>query len=549
MTSSNNGSTLRSVGIGSMPGDDTLMLTTLHKASGRSKTTLPTGHVWSTQIEPGLTSILRGARLTVEEHMALYKVIYEWCSRTNPPTAQHGREMYQQLCAFYAAHTTQISEAAPPSNSLLPDYYDTEWTQFAHGVPKVNHLFAYLRHFIARERAESRKEGPGVDNVALNAWKDNVFDPLAPRLAATLGDENGATKLETIRGRFAAENLDLSPQELEGMYADGNASPYAVRALTRDPTSKPALNLIARGVECVKGSFEDFALVAKALEGSYGVWVNTDGFTVGDMREIYAGMRIFELASRTPSLRHYVWSSLPGASKITGYNLQYKAEHMDAKGRVNDWMHAQASAVGPDALSWTIVITGPYMDMLKGSLFSPLNVRKDGTVVFAAPIEDSQVPMLTLKDMGWWARWTFDHRAETSGCEVNIASDPVGWEYLVKTFTKVTGKPAVFKRQTIDEWWQNFDQRAVDEQTAANERTTAEGALSIRQNFTAVWRVLRDGVIKKDFDWIRSVHPESDTVEQWMRQSDYQGMGKPVLKNALDEKNPWGAKNEVRMLL
>lgn len=34
----------------------------------------------------------------------------------------------------------------------------------------------------------------------------------------------------------------------------GNPSPYTVRALTRDPASKHALELAARGVECVKGS-------------------------------------------------------------------------------------------------------------------------------------------------------------------------------------------------------------------------------------------------------------------------------------------------------
>jgi uncharacterized protein YbjT (DUF2867 family) len=34
----------------------------------------------------------------------------------------------------------------------------------------------------------------------------------------------------------------------------GNPSPYTVRALTRDPASKHALELAACGVECVKGS-------------------------------------------------------------------------------------------------------------------------------------------------------------------------------------------------------------------------------------------------------------------------------------------------------
>jgi hypothetical protein len=65
------------------------------------------------------------------------------------------------------------------------------------------------------------------------------------------------------------------------------------------------------------GDTSNLESVAAALDGAYGVWVNIDGFTVGEQREIYAGIRIFELAKQTKSLRHYVWSSL-------GYNLKVR---------------------------------------------------------------------------------------------------------------------------------------------------------------------------------------------------------------------------------
>ena len=66
------------------------------------------------------------------------------------------------------------------------------------------------------------------------------------------------------------------------------------------------------------GDTNDLASVAAALDGAYGVMgFNIDGLTVGEQREIYAGMRIFELAKQTKSLRHYVWSSL-------GYNLKVR---------------------------------------------------------------------------------------------------------------------------------------------------------------------------------------------------------------------------------
>lgn len=85
--------------------------------------------------------------------------------------------------------------------------------------------------------------------------------------------------------------------------ADGSPSPYAVRALTRDPDNARARGLSEQGVECVKGmcfltsseglfadtctgSFEDLDSVRSALEGVYGAYINTDGFTGWLVRQV-----------------------------------------------------------------------------------------------------------------------------------------------------------------------------------------------------------------------------------------------------------------------
>ena len=53
-----------------------------------------------------------------------------------------------------------------------------------------------------------------------------------------------------------------------------------------------------------------------ALEGAYGAFVNTDSFTIGEAKEIYTGMRIFELAKQIGTLKHYVWSGLDYSFKV-----------------------------------------------------------------------------------------------------------------------------------------------------------------------------------------------------------------------------------------
>lgn len=65
------------------------------------------------------------------------------------------------------------------------------------------------------------------------------------------------------------------------------------------------------------GSFNDLDLVYTALEGVYGVFVNTDSFAHGEEHEMYLGMRIFELAKQISTVRHYTWSNIDSYYKVS----------------------------------------------------------------------------------------------------------------------------------------------------------------------------------------------------------------------------------------
>ena len=73
-------------------------------------------------------------------------------------------------------------------------------------------------------------------------------------------------------------------------------------------------------------------------------------------------------------------------------------------------------------------------------MFGPFRKREDGTYVFASPIGDGHVPMIALSDLGYFSRYAFDHRTETSGKDLEIASDLVNWNYLVSIFQKDSQK-------------------------------------------------------------------------------------------------------------
>ena len=55
----------------------------------------------------------------------------------------------------------------------------------------------------------------------------------------------------------------------------------------------------------------------------YGAWVNTDGFTIGEVKETFVGFRLFELAKQSGSVKHYVWSNLDYGSKVIHSSFYY----------------------------------------------------------------------------------------------------------------------------------------------------------------------------------------------------------------------------------
>lgn len=60
--------------------------------------------------------------------------------------------------------------------------------------------------------------------------------------------------------------------------------------------------------------------------------------------------------------------------------------------------------------------------------------------------------MVALADIGFFSRYTFDNREITSGKDLEVASEVIGWDDLAKTFTKVTGEKAIYLPLSLDEW-------------------------------------------------------------------------------------------------
>ena len=310
--------------------------------------------------------------------------------------------------------------------------------------------------------------------------------------------------------------------------SDGMPSPYAVRILTRNPDHpKVKAEFNHPNIELVQGSFTDLAKVERALEGVWGAYINTDGFTVGEQAETYYGLRIFELAACVPTMKHYIWSNLDYGLKKAGYHSEYHCGHYDGKGRIADWLTTKPFSTQADAFKWTVFTNGPYAEMLYGGNFLP-KILDDGTRVFAAPLGKGHVPIITLADLGYFSRYIFDHPAETAGKNLELASDYLAWSDLAAAFTRVTGLPAIYQPVTYQQW---LAAHPLKDAPAAVEDPSG---MSFADNFRAWWKLFEDDVCARDMEFCRRLHPKLQDIETWIRATGYDGRPKPLLKTFVD---------------
>lgn len=150
------------------------------------------------------------------------------------------------------------------------------------------------------------------------------------------------------------------------------------------------------------------------------------------------------------------------------------------------------------------------------------------------------MPLIDLEDLGRYARWIFENSEKSSGLDLRVATEQVGWEYLVKTFMEVTDKKAVYKDVTLDEFFalENFGDGHGKVGHLADFRD--DTLQTHRQNFSGYWNMWmysggNVGVIRRDYKLLDEILPDRlKTVGEWMRKSGYKGQKGTTLKDLDD---------------
>ncbi|KIW13080.1 hypothetical protein PV08_08267 [Exophiala spinifera] len=132
--------------------------------------------------------------------------------------------------------------------------------------------------------------------------------------------------------------------------------PYAIRAVTRNPSSDKARLLASQGVEVVAGDFDDPRSLEAAFVGATVIFSVTDfmqpmtsvsmrekaaasgaapGFYIRDY-EAQQNRNIIDAAAKVSTLERFIYSGLPNANKLSGGKYQH-VYFYDGKGAAEEY--------------------------------------------------------------------------------------------------------------------------------------------------------------------------------------------------------------------
>jgi uncharacterized protein YbjT (DUF2867 family) len=197
-----------------------------------------------------------------------------------------------------------------------------------------------------------------------------------------------------------------------------------VRVLTRNLESPKAKSLAARGVELVKGDFEDMASLRAALAGvsaAYSVQQWTE--KGGPEKEEQDGIR-FADAVKASGSPHLVYSSAEGVERNSGLH-HYESKWAIEK-HISD-LKLPVTILRPVGFMDTMAASGLQRGMFLGMLRASWGLSH-------------RVQFVATYDIGWFAARALEDPERYTGRVIPLAGDDVSIGDIIKTFTTVTGK-------------------------------------------------------------------------------------------------------------
>jgi uncharacterized protein YbjT (DUF2867 family) len=216
--------------------------------------------------------------------------------------------------------------------------------------------------------------------------------------------------------------------------------PFAVRAITRDPTSTKAKELAKAGAEVVAADIDDEKSLAKAFKGAYGAFCVTFFWAHLKPEKELSEARNMAKAAKDAGVKHVIWSTLEDTRKSIPLSDgrmptlmgKYKVPHFDAKGEANEIF----TELG---VPTTFLVTSFYWDNFIHFGMGPKK-GADGKLAITLPLGTKKLAGIAAEDIGKAAYAIFEKGTEMIGKTVGVAGGHLTGAQMAKSLTKALGQ-------------------------------------------------------------------------------------------------------------
>ncbi|GGG22137.1 NmrA/HSCARG family protein [Pontibacter amylolyticus] len=246
-------------------------------------------------------------------------------------------------------------------------------------------------------------------------------------------------KIITVFGATGAQGGGVA----RAILSDSN-SPFAVRAVTRNPDSEKARELAAMGAEVVSADIDDKEGMKRALDGAYGAYFVTFFWAHFSPEKEYAEAKSMAEAAKEAGLKHVIWSTLEDTrqwvpledNRMPTLQGKYKVPHFDAKGEADHFF----TDLG---VPTTFMRASFYWDNFVYFGLGPKRAE-DGKLYLTLPMGDKKMAGIASEDIGKCAYGIFKKGDEMIGKTVGIAGEQLTGQEMAEAFTKALGQQVTY---------------------------------------------------------------------------------------------------------
>jgi uncharacterized protein YbjT (DUF2867 family) len=275
---------------------------------------------------------------------------------------------------------------------------------------------------------------------------------------------------------------------------------FAVRVLTRNPSSDKAQALAKAGAEVVAADVDDAESVRRAFDGAYGAYCVTFYWDHNSpARETAQGTNLAKAAAAA-GVQHAIWSTFEDVrnyvplsdTRLPTLQGKYKVPHFDAKADVDQVFRDLK-------VPTTFYLTSFYWENLIYFGSGPQKMP-DGSYALVLPLGDKKMPSIAAEDLGKCAYGIFKAGPTYIGQTVGVAGGHLTGAQMAASLTKALGRPIGYASVPGDVY-RSFPFQGADD---------VGNMFQFKADFEDEYCAHRP------LDLSRKLNPELQTFDQWL---------------------------------